>query len=369
MRITFATGVAATRDAARALISKYRDGSATSRAMSMAFTHSRVTLQHLGVTDDFAILSARVASRVFGTDVSCSSPDALARNTLSQPNLWGYGISGDLPIVLVRVGGVDALTLVRQVLLAQEYWRVQGLRADVVILNEHVADYLDELQAQLGFADRRPAAWKDKPRACSSCAATAWGTDRDLFEAVARVMLFGDMGSLDLQMAQPTPWLFETTSRRRRVRGQHRHAVERRLVLANGLGGRTPDSREYVVVLDGDRETPLPWSNVIANPEFGTIVTSSGAAFSWAGNSRENRLTPFANDPISDPTGEAIYLRDNDAGSVWAATPGPTRRDPRSGRWIISHTAGSTRYQHATDGLVQELVSVDLGSVRRPCSR
>ena len=368
VRITFATGVAATRDAARALVSKYRDGSATSRALSMAFTHSRVTLQHLGVTDDFAILASRVASRVFGADVSCSSPDALARSTLAQSNLWGYGISGDLPIVTVRVGGVDALPLVRQVLLAQEYWRVQDLRADVVILNEHPADYLDELQAQLTalLAEGRWAAWKDKPGGVFLLRTDGMGqADRDLFAAAARVVLVDELGSLDLQMSRPTPWVFEEHDVTRPVAFKGPAAAATpvaspRLVLANGLGGFTPDGREYVVVLEGDRETPLPWSNVIANPEFGTIVTSSGAAFSWAGNSRENRLTPFANDPISDPTSEAIYLRDNDAGSVWAATPGPTRRDRRSGRWIISHTAGSTRYQHATDGLVQDLVvSVD----------
>ena len=368
VRITFATGVAASRDAARALISKYRDGSATSRALSMAFTHSRVTLQHLGVSDDFAILSARVASRVFGADVSCSSPEALARNTLAQSNLWGYGISGDLPIVVVRVHGVDALPLVRQVLLAQEYWRVQGLRADVIILNEHAADYLDELQAQLTalLAEGRWAAWKDKPGGVFLLRTEGMGqADRDLFSAAARVVLVDDFGSLDLQMARPTPWLFEehgvTPPVTFRAPLASATPIEPpRLILGNGLGGFTPDGREYVVVLEGDSETPLPWSNVIANAEFGTIVTSSGAAFSWAGNSRENRLTPFANDPISDPTGEAIYLRDNDAGSVWAATPGPTRRDTQSGRWIISHTAGSTRYQHATDGLVQELVtSVD----------
>ena len=119
------------------------------------------------------------------------------------------------------------------------------------------------------------------------------------------------------------------------------------LVMENGLGGFTPDGREYVVVLEGDRETPLPWSNVMANPEFGTMASSSGAAFTWAGNSRENRLTPFANDPITDPTGEAIYLRDEGSGEVWAATPGPLPRRADSGRWVIRHTAGVTRYQHA----------------------
>jgi cyclic beta-1,2-glucan synthetase len=127
------------------------------------------------------------------------------------------------------------------------------------------------------------------------------------------------------------------------------------LVMTNGLGGFAPDGREYVVVLEGDRETPLPWSNVLANPGFGTIVSNSGAAFTWAGNSRENRLTPFANDPLSDPTGEAIYLRDEDTGEVWGATPGPLPRRADGGRWVTRHASGVTRFQHAVDGLVQDL--------------
>ena len=113
------------------------------------------------------------------------------------------------------------------------------------------------------------------------------------------------------------------------------------LRMANGLGGFTPDGREYVVVLDGERETPLPWSNVLANPTFGTIVSASGSGFTWAGNSRENRLTAFANGPVADPTGEAIYVRDEESGAVWGATPAPLPRRPDGGRWIVRHARGS----------------------------
>jgi cyclic beta-1,2-glucan synthetase len=125
--------------------------------------------------------------------------------------------------------------------------------------------------------------------------------------------------------------------------------------MENGIGGFTPDGREYVIVLEGERETPLPWSNILANPEFGTMLSESGASYTWAGNSRENRLTPFANDPISDPTGEAIFLRDEDAMTVWGATPGPLDRTSDSGRWVIRHGAGVTRFQHAVDGLEQDM--------------
>ncbi len=111
--------------------------------------------------------------------------------------------------------------------------------------------------------------------------------------------------------------------------------------MDNGIGGFTTDGREYVVVLEGDRETPLPWSNVLANPEFGTMVSSSGAAFTWSGNSRENRLTPFANDPVTDPTGEAIYLRDEDSRRGLGRHPGTAaaRTGNRAAGWSDTRPA------------------------------
>ncbi len=363
VRVTFATGVASTRDAARALISKYRDGSAAARAFSMAFTHAHVTLQHLGLKDDDAMLFARLASRVFGSDVSCTSPQDLARNTLTQANLWGFGISGDAPIVLVRITDPRDTPLVRQLLFAQESWRIKGLNADVVVLNEHAADYLDETHTILMglLSEPRWSGWRDKPGGVFLLRSDGMrDADRYLLGAAARVVLIGELGTLAPQLERPAPWMYEehsvsTPPVMRRPYPALTPMAAPPLVMENGLGGFTTDGREYIVVLDGDRETPLPWSNVMANPEFGTIVTSAGAAFTWAGNSRENRLTPFANDPISDPTGEAIYLRDEDSGAVWGATPGPLIREKTSGRWVVRHGAGVTRYQHATRGLEQEL--------------
>jgi cyclic beta-1,2-glucan synthetase len=363
VRVTFATGVAQDRAAALGLARKYRDGSAASRAFSMAFTHAHIALQHLGLTDDHAILFDRLASRLFGTDASCISPLDLAANTLGQSSLWGYGISGDLPIVLVRITAADALPLVRQLLLAQEYWRVKGLRADVVILNEHPAEYLDETQNYLSSLVQEPrwAGWNSRAGGMYLLRADGMPeADRCLLAAVARVLLQGDRGDLAAQMNRPAPWLtrdedlYAGATPASPVASPTPVPIPD-LLMGNGVGGFTRDGREYVVVLEGDQETPLPWSNVLANPTFGTMVTSSGSAFSWVENSRENRLTPFANDPISDPTGEAIYLRDEESGAVWGATPGPLPRHAESGRWVIRHAAGVTRYQHAVEGLVQEL--------------
>ena len=363
VRVTFATGVATDRAAALALARKYRDPSAASRAFSMAFTHVHITLQHLGVTDDQAILFDRLASRVFGSDASCMSPEDLAVNTLGQSNLWGYGISGDLPIVLVRVTETAAVPLARQLLQAQEYWRLKGLRADVVILNEHPAEYLDETQNFLAglVQDPRWGGWLDKPGGMFLLRSDGMPEpDRRLLAAAARVVVRGDLGELSSQLERPATWLFqdEDVPPTAEIRSPAPPSVPLPIppvIMDNGVGGFAPDGREYQIVLDRDRETPLPWSNVIANEGFGTIVTASGAAFTWSENSRENRLTPFANDPIEDPTGEAIYLRDEESGAVWGATPGPLPRGAESPRWLVRHAPGITRYQHAVAGLEQEL--------------
>jgi cellobiose phosphorylase len=363
VRVTFATGVAPDRASALAHARKYRDGSAAARAFSMAFTHLHITLQHLGLSDDHAMLFDRLASRVFGSDMSCISPADIAANALAQQNLWGYGISGDLPIVLLHVSEGTSLPLARQLISAQEYWRVKGLRADVVLLNEHPADYRDEMQDLLSRLVQEPlwAAWVGKPGGIFLLRADGMPeTDRRLLSAVARVVLHGDLGDLVSQLERPASWLYtghdipRTAALPVPERASTRVTVPR-LVMENGIGGFTPDGREYVIVLDGIHEPPLPWSNVLANPAFGTIVSSSGAAFTWAHNSRENRLTPFANDPLTDPTAEALYVRDDEIGTVWGATPGPLPRDPDRDRWVIRHAAGVTRYQHAVAGMQQEL--------------
>ena len=363
VRITFTTGVAEGRDAALGLARKYRDASVAGRALSMAFTHAHVTLQHLGLTDDQAMLFDRLASRLFADDASCISPGDLLRNTLGQSNLWGHGISGDLPIVLVRINEPAFVPLARDLLLAQEYWRVKGLRADVVILDEHPKEYLDETHDFLTRLVQEPrfAGFLNTPGGVFLMRADELpDADRALLGAVARVVLRGDMGDIAPQLDRRAPWLYQAGDIPASAPLTFAPAAPTPIeipprTLDNGLGGFAADGREYIIALDGDRDTPLPWSNVLANPEFGTIVSSSGAAFTWAGNSRENRLTTFANDPMSDPTGEAIYLRDEESGAVWGATPGPLPRRPEGGRWLIRHSTGVTRYEHAVDGIAQQL--------------
>ncbi|MHB0970938.1 MAG: GH36-type glycosyl hydrolase domain-containing protein [Thermoanaerobaculia bacterium] len=367
-RLSFTTGVANDRTAALAMAQKYHDPGVAARTFSSAYTQNQVALRHLGVSAEEVEVFDRLGSRVFFSDTTLrEDPAILARNVLGQSGLWGHSISGDLPIVLVRVTEPDDLDLVNQVLRAQEQWRLKGLRADVVILNEHEVSYRDQLHNELtGMVGLGPfGGWMSQSGGVFLLRADAMPEKEiTLLATVARATLHGNRGRLDQQIdlsdveqSTSVPYPLPAALVDELMDGEEPQepVAIPPLDMDNGTGGFANGGREYVVVLEGDRETPLPWINVLANPIFGSIVTSSGSSHTWAENARENRLTPFANDAVTDPTSEAIFVRDEENGAVWGATPGPLRRSPRSSRWIIRHAAGVTKFSRNAHGFEQEL--------------
>ncbi|MFA6091503.1 MAG: glucoamylase family protein [Elusimicrobiota bacterium] len=366
-RLSFATGAASSREMALALVQRYRDPSAAARTFAMAFAHAQSNRRHLGLSIEETLLFDRLASRVLYHDASLrAAPEVMTRSTLGQSGLWPHEISGDLPIVLVRVLSQDGLALARQILQAQEYWRLKGLLADVVILNEHPVSYYDEVHAQLtALLDNGPwRTWKHRPGGAYLLRADRMPeAERLLLQAVARAILSSDRGGLSQQLDRPSPdWTVRASrepappTRRAPRNGKPCMPPEAPpMVMANGLGGFTEGGREYAIVLEGAQGTPLPWANVLAGPAFGTVVTESGSSYTWSENSRENRLTPFANDPVCDPTSEAIFVRDDKTGAVWSPTPGPLPRTSEGGRFVIRHAAGVTSFDRAVHGIRHRL--------------
>ena len=367
VRLSFATGLASDRDAALALAQKYRQPSASMRAFALAKAHAQSTLHHLAISADDALLFERLASRALFADGSLRAPhEVLMKNQLGQPGLWRHSISGDLPIVLVQVSGDRAMTLVREVLQAQEYWRLKGLHCDVVLVNEQPPGYLDDTQTELtALLDAGPwRNWRQRPGGAYLLRDDALtGPERTLLQTVARAVLSGERGDLHAHLDRAYPGWAPLVRPAPIDWGQDAAEPEAvdppvpvpPLTMGNGIGGFADGGREYVVVLEGDEETPAPWANVIANPGFGTIVTASGSSWTWAENSRENRLTSFANDPVVDPTAEAWFVRDDATGEIWSPTPGPVRRDPGRGRVVVRHAAGVTRFSRVWRGIRHDL--------------
>jgi cyclic beta-1,2-glucan synthetase len=287
-----------------------------------------------------------------------ASEEILGRNVLGQAGLWRYAISGDLPILLVRIHAPEETPLLHFVLRAHQLWRRRGVAVDVVLLAEQGGGYGEDEGDRIARAIARAGAeaWRDRPGGVFVLrTAHMPENERTLLLAAARVVL--DVSAADLpgelarRAVEPArlpplvPTLPDTASSEPLERPE-------RLLFDNGLGGFTPDGREYVIHLGPEDATPAPWVNVVANPGFGFVVSESGGGFTWAEHSAENRLTPWCNDPVRDEPGETLYLRDEETGAVWSPTPFPA---PSLGSYEIRHGAGYTAFRHRCRGLDQQL--------------
>ncbi|MBL8826391.1 MAG: cyclic beta 1-2 glucan synthetase, partial [Planctomycetaceae bacterium] len=365
VRLAFTTAYATTRDQVLAMADQFHELRVVQGAFELAWAHAQVALRHVHLTAGKIHLFQRLSSLLLYPDATKRASEAtIAANRQGQPGLWRYGVSGDFPIVLVRITHPEQDGLVRELLLAHEFWRSKNFVVELVILNEHPTSYVDAIQEHLnrllsesgshGLLNQRGGVFVLQATRIPE-------EEQTLLMAVATVVLHGADGSLESQL--------ETTPVRKRLPDllPKRSAPPSRMrretpsapasdkpgLFANRLGQFSSDGREYVVQLTDSQWTPAPWSNVIANASLGCIVTDSGSGYTWFGNSRENKLTSWSNDPIRDTPSEAIYVRDEETGEFWSPTPLPIRE---SEPYTVHHGQGYTRFEHASHGIEMDLI-------------
>ena len=363
VRVDFATMIAPSREDVLSMADKYHDPQAFERASTLAWTHAQVQLHFLGIDHDEAHLFQQLANRLIYCDSSLRpASDVLQGNRLPVSRLWHLGISGDRPIMLAEIDDADDRGLVRQLLTAHEYWSMKRLAVDLVIVNATGATYAPGLQGRLQsmVSEAQARVASDGPPGRGDIfivRGDALGAEeRNLLYNVARATVSSAHGNL-----------FEQVMRTRRRAASSAPAGDAgadrqpdavplalpQLRFFNGLGGFSADGREYTIVLNRGQQTPTPWINVIANEGFGFQVSESGTGYTWAGNSRENQLTPWSNDPVSAPPGEAFYLRDLDRNALWTPTALPIRND--AGTYIAHFGRGYARFEHHANDIRSEL--------------
>jgi cyclic beta-1,2-glucan synthetase len=355
------SGVGETRDRCLNLVDKYQDRHLADRVFDLAWTHSQVLLRQLNATEADVQSFGRLASSIlYANPLLRAEASVLASNSRTQSGLWGYSISGDLPIVLLQIGSATNIELVRQLVQAHAYWRLKGLVVDLVIWNEDHAGYRQLLQEQIMDLVAASAHTSPAERGGEIFVRVAEqisNEDRLLFQSVARAIITDARGPLNSQITPRRPVDTEAPGMRIR-RSARRELIQgnelpyRDLILFNGLGGFTRDGREYVITVAPDQMTPAPWVNVIANSEFGTVISESGSAYTWGENAHEFRLTPWQNDPVTDASGEAFFLRDEETGNFWSPTLLPARG---TGPYVVRHGLGYSIFEHTEDGISSEL--------------
>jgi cellobiose phosphorylase len=356
------TGIGETREAALNLVEKYQDRQLADRVFNLVWTHGQVLLRQFNASESDAQLFGRLAGSIIYANGSLrADPSVLFKNRRGQSSLWGYAISGDIPIVLLQIEYPENIELVRQMVQAHAYWRLKGLAVDLVIWNEDHAGYRQHLHdlimgiissgTDINLTDHSGGIFVRPGDQISE-------EDRILIQTVARIIITDSRGTIAEQIQGRSlgecavPLL--TPTRLRRPEPLPVLPMPRNdLIFNNGLGGFTPDGREYVITTGYGQLTPAPWVNVLANPDFGTVISESGLACTWSENAHEFRLTPWSNDPVSDSRGEAFYLRDDERAHFWSPTPLPCRG---ASSYVTRHGFGYSVFEHSERGIHSELL-------------
>ncbi len=326
--------------------------------MDFAWASAQLELRLLRIQPDDARRFQQLASHLlFPNLLLRSAAERIAENRKGQAGLWAYGISGDLPIALVAIGEAEDLSLVRQMLQAHTYWRMHGLTTDLVILNEEARGYERPLHEQLERLIQSHSAntGVDRPGGIFLRSADLIpAEDLTLLRAVASVVMVAARGTLPQQLgvSLEVPESPGPIASKRDSRDPSAALPFMELPYFNSIGGFTPDGLEYAIYLGPGMNTPMPWVNVIANPSFGTLISETGAGFTWQGNSQRNRLTQWSNDPVMDPPSEAIYIRDEETGVYWTPCASPIREETA---YRARHGAGYSVFEHNSHGIEQEL--------------
>jgi cellobiose phosphorylase len=361
LQLAAVTAAGASRAKVLSLIEKYRDFSAVQRAADMAWTHAQLEMHHLRIQPEEAQLYQQLSGGMIYPQAHYRARSAqLRQNNLGQQALWSMGISGDLPIIVATLTNERDIGTIRQVLMAHTFWSLHGLQTDLVILNRQSEGYAQTLTEQIQKLVMPHTQYTplDKPGGIFIRSETQLDKEHlTLLLATAYVVVVSARGSLARQLATPptpppTGPRLVMTNRPKEEPSPALPFME--LPYFNGLGGFTPDGKEFAIYLGPGAHTPAPWINVMANPRFGQMVSETGHGYVWHGNSQSNRLTDWSNDPTMDPINDLIYIRDDQTGAFWSPTPGPIRENDAS---RARHGQGYTIWEHNSHAIEQELLS------------
>ena len=360
-RVNFITGIVETRAAAIELIDKYQDVSMADRVYDLAWTHNQMIMQQLNIDEaDIQLYERLVSAILYSSPTWRASTSVLLSNHSGQSGLWAYRISGDYPIVLLRIGDRSYIELAHQLLRAHAYWRMMGLAVDLVIWNEDSSGYRQLLQDDIMglISSCTEACTLDRPGGVFVLHTDQISDEaRILVQAVAKAIFTDDQGTFEDQLERKSGLLGVVPLLRPKKAVQLENyeaamSTGQDLIFFNGLGGFTTDGHEYIIRIAPGQITPAPWSNVIANPYFGTVISECGSAYTWGENSQQFRLTPWYNDPVSDTSGEALYIRDEESGAFWSPTAMPARgKTP----YTCRHGFGYSVFEHKESGIVSQL--------------
>lgn len=359
VRISFVTAVSESNEMLLSLIDKYSSPAAVDGAFQLALVRSQLEANYMNIEPSEMVLYQKMMSDIlFISPRRRAYQEIILQNRRGQASLWRYGISGDLPLILVILNKTNQVKVLNEILKAQEYWRLLDLKVDLVILSEEEQTYerpLYQLISDIVLSCQTHDVLNKPRNIFIFDKNNVLPEDVPLLYASARIILTGDGRTMReqatiVQNSSPLPAKLRFAG----LPAEWAHSVlpKNELIYFNGLGGFNKEGNEYVIQLEKGQNTPAPWVNVIANPNFGFLVSEAGSGYTWYGNSRENKITPWSNDAVSDIPGEVLYIGDGETGQVWTVTSLPIRENEP---YTIRHGFGYSIFEHKSHGIEQRV--------------
>ncbi len=401
--IYYLTGTGESKEEVLDLIYQYKDLPIIEKSLDSYNYSTQLELKHIGIRSAQANIYQSLASYLLYLHSGRKNREGYIKNiNMNQENLWAYGISGDLPIILLIIYGEEDIDLLRQVINMHYYFKNKGIKSDLVIYNEEELSYEEPLQKDIISTVKNSVERENINKASGIFIhnkSTMVEEVKNFLIGISRLYIDSKNGNLANQLIEATNFDYEGYKKNEEVAPINRIKVninegyyiknfgvkddvnnkilEEKDVLSstnidfsnlinnnesneeeldldffNGYGGFNKKDKSYVIKLKDYENTPAPWINVISNKDFGFHISEVGSTYTWCGNSRENKITPWSNDWVVDPTGEALYIRDNDIGTYFTITPMPVRD---GGEYIINHSFGYSTFKHTAYNIKGEM--------------
>ena len=379
--VYFITSVASSRKEALELAKKYGEVSKAEYSFDAYNRAIQLELKAIGIKPNAANIYQTLASYILFLHSGRKDREEYIKNiNKNQQDLWAYGISGDLPIAMVLVNGEEDMEIIRSMIKMHYYLKAKGLKSDLLIYNDEEVSYEQPLQQSIISAINlsKEGDAINKPGGIFIHNKTTMGEDIvKLLIGISAIYVDSSKGSILTQLNESETLIEGEVLRHKELMDNLRIMPEinkekvkeedsifneeyeesipkvtefdtSKLDFFNGYGGFDPTDKSYVIKLNQYKNTPAPWINVISNEDFGFHVSEVGSSYTWCGNSRENKITPWNNDWVRDPSGEALFIRDNRNGKTFTITPEPIRDE---GEYIIRHSFGYSTFYHTANGI------------------
>jgi cellobiose phosphorylase len=345
-------------------LKKYSNQRNVNLAIKKSDKHGHDVINSLGLSREQALNYQALASRLLSPHYSPEIKKYEIENKeAAVQSLWRFGISGDLPILVVRFYDMNDLAMIKNMLICHKYLKYKGIAHDLVLLNEYPSSYIKSFEDEVDFLVRynQPTTNKiTRGNVFHLRASHLPEFDKTNLIYLAKILLDSKLGTIEQQITSilqskthsQTTYLVPT----KKISSAGKDTVPdlSNLKFFNGLGGFSEEDKEYVMNINYQKSlyTPSPWTNIIANKDIGSVITESGSMYTWFSDSYDNRLTKRIDDSLIDRGSEIFYLRDEETGEFWNPTPLPIK-NPHT--YLVKHGLGYTKFEHKSRGINQSM--------------